>query len=308
MNLGPPLDNGSLDGVPLQRQLSKVTHPVGVPPLPIADLSSISLCLGGPSPPSSSPTMRPPLLTRQVSKLEKPSAAAAALAAVSLSHTNNNNNAAAGPSATAPVNVLMIGTGEYTTGYVNGAASDSDKGAGVVALTMLDLKQQGITGRLGLVGVNGNKFPGIRSHMTSGLGKYAGMAELVPTLETWPADDTVDPEAYNTALATYSAGDVAIIFTPDDTHFTIAMACIRRGMHVLVTKPAVKTLMEHARLHEEAKRYVSQVTSHMSSVKCDQSRVCVCPSPPSLLHAPLAVPLTLTPTFYHSTPTGTAYW
>lgn len=29
-----------------------------------------------------------------------------------------------------PVNVCMIGTGEYTTGYVYGKAADSDKGAG----------------------------------------------------------------------------------------------------------------------------------------------------------------------------------
>lgn len=29
-----------------------------------------------------------------------------------------------------PVSVCMIGTGEYTTGYVHGGASDSDKGAG----------------------------------------------------------------------------------------------------------------------------------------------------------------------------------
>lgn len=29
-----------------------------------------------------------------------------------------------------PVSVCMIGTGEYTTGYVYGKASDSDKGAG----------------------------------------------------------------------------------------------------------------------------------------------------------------------------------
>lgn len=29
-----------------------------------------------------------------------------------------------------PVSVCMIGTGEYTTGYVHGMASDSDKGAG----------------------------------------------------------------------------------------------------------------------------------------------------------------------------------
>lgn len=29
-----------------------------------------------------------------------------------------------------PVSVCMIGTGEYTTGYVHGHAADSDKGAG----------------------------------------------------------------------------------------------------------------------------------------------------------------------------------
>ena len=29
-----------------------------------------------------------------------------------------------------PVSVCMIGTGEYTTGYVYGEAADSDKGAG----------------------------------------------------------------------------------------------------------------------------------------------------------------------------------
>ncbi len=33
------------------------------------------------------------------------------------------------------VNVLMVGTGEYTTGFVNGQASDSDKRAGVVVCT-----------------------------------------------------------------------------------------------------------------------------------------------------------------------------
>lgn len=40
------------------------------------------------------------------------------------------------------VNVLMVGTGEYTTGYVGGKAADSDKGAGVVALTMFDLRRR----------------------------------------------------------------------------------------------------------------------------------------------------------------------
>jgi D-galacturonate reductase len=57
------------------------------------------------------------------------------------------------PSATT-ANVLMVGTGEYTTGFVGGTAADSDKGAGVVALTMFDLRRRGKVGRVGMCGVN----------------------------------------------------------------------------------------------------------------------------------------------------------
>ena len=51
-------------------------------------------------------------------------------------------------------NVLMVGTGEYTTGYVGGTAADSDKGAGVVALTMFDLRRRDKVNRVGMCGVN----------------------------------------------------------------------------------------------------------------------------------------------------------
>jgi len=52
------------------------------------------------------------------------------------------------------VNVLMMGTGEYTTGYVGGQAADSDKGAGVVALTMFDLRRRNKVDRVAMCGVN----------------------------------------------------------------------------------------------------------------------------------------------------------
>jgi hypothetical protein len=61
----------------------------------------------------------------------------------------------------AAVDVLMIGTGEYTTGFVDGGASKSDKGAGVVALTLFDLRKRvGLVGRTLLAGVRGAKMPG----------------------------------------------------------------------------------------------------------------------------------------------------
>lgn len=152
-----------------------------------------------------------------------------------------------------PVNVLMIGTGEYTTGFVNGAASDSDKGAGVVALSMFDLRARGKVNKLGLCGVNGSKFPDIRNHMQHAIGDvYEG---LCLDLQSFPNDDEVDPLAYQKALYQFIPGDAVIIFTPDDTHFDIALAAIERGLHVLVTKPAVKSLDQHRILCEAAKKH-----------------------------------------------------
>lgn len=56
----------------------------------------------------------------------------------------------------------QVGTGEYTTGFVGGGASGSDKKVGVVGLTLFDLRRRGKVGDLSMVGVSGKKFPGIR--------------------------------------------------------------------------------------------------------------------------------------------------
>ena len=152
------------------------------------------------------------------------------------------------------MNVLMVGTGEYTTGYVGGQASDSDKGAGVVALTMFDLRRRQKVDRLGMCGVNGKKFPGIRQHMQKQIGDVYQNMDL--TCETFPADDQIEPKAYETAVAqSFQPGDVAVVFTPDDTHFAIAMACVERGMHVMVTKPIVQTLEDHQKLAAAAQKH-----------------------------------------------------
>lgn len=151
------------------------------------------------------------------------------------------------------MDVLMIGTGEYTTGYVAGKPSDSDKSAGVVALTMFDLRKRGITKRLGMCGVNGFKFEGIRQHLQQAIGNVYSGLDL--TLETFPKDDEINPNAYIDAIKTFKKGDVAIVFTPDDTHMEIAIAALEQGMHVLITKPVVKSLNDHHALYEVALKY-----------------------------------------------------
>ena len=98
----------------------------------------------------------------------------------------------------------------------------------------------------------GTKFPGIRNHMQKNIGDVYKNMDL--TCDTYPSDTTINPTAYLDAIQTYQPGDVAIIFTPDDTHYDIALTCIQRGMHVMVTKPIVQTLEQHIHLIEAAKQ------------------------------------------------------
>ncbi len=157
-----------------------------------------------------------------------------------------------------PVNVLMVGTGEYTTGFVGGKASSSDKGAGVVALTLFDLRRRGRVGKLSMAGTNGTKFPGIREHLRQAIAdRYRG---LDTTFESFPADDVgCDREAYLRALDQLDPGDAVVLFTPDDTHFAIASAAVERGCHVLIAKPIVKRLDEHLTLQRAASSEAANV-------------------------------------------------
>ena len=184
-----------------------------------------------------------------------------------------------------PLNVLMVGTGEYTTGFVGGGASGSDKKVGVVGLTMFDLRRRGKVGKLSMVGTSGSKYPAIRKslprplvtprfcpialqsylnqylhtnftqgeHLTKNITKVYN--NLDTSFDSYPANDVKDPSAYKTAIDALSPGDAITIFTPDTTHYPIALYAIERKIHVLITKPAVKTLEHHQALLAAAKEH-----------------------------------------------------
>eukprot|EP01083_Nonionella_stella_P039049 106201_1 len=142
---------------------------------------------------------------------------------------------------------LIVGTGEYVTGVVGGGGTKSDKGCGVVSLVHFDLRKRGKIGtRIALCGTNGSKFPQVREHFRKLIGeKY----NLDDSFESYPADQVGrDPVAYKTALESFSPGDVCVIFTPDDTHYDIALCAIKKGLHVMCTKPFTKTLARHKEL------------------------------------------------------------
>lgn len=75
---------------------------------------------------------------------------------------------------------------------------------------------------------------------------------LDTSFDSFPANDQKDPDAYKAAIDSLKPGDAISIFTPDPTHFPIARYAIERGIHVLVTKPAVKALKEHQELADLA--------------------------------------------------------
>jgi D-galacturonate reductase len=73
---------------------------------------------------------------------------------------------------------------------------------------------------------------------------------------SYPSDDTArDPDAFKEAIDKLSPGDAVTIFTPDPTHYPMALYAIQRGIHVLVTKPAVLTLEHHQSLMTEARKH-----------------------------------------------------
>ncbi|KAK4178752.1 hypothetical protein QBC36DRAFT_95902 [Triangularia setosa] len=152
-----------------------------------------------------------------------------------------------------PLNVLMVGTGEYTTGFVGTGGSASDKKVGVVGLSMFDLRRRGKVGKLGMVGVNGTKYPAIREHLHKNI--TLAYNNLDTSFESFPADDAKDPDAYKTAIDALRPGDAITIFTPDTTHYPIALYAIERGIHVMITKPAVKLLEHHIALLDAAEQH-----------------------------------------------------
>ncbi|KAN0100763.1 hypothetical protein V8E55_000747 [Tylopilus felleus] len=153
----------------------------------------------------------------------------------------------------AKLTVLMCGTGEYTTGWTDQGASKSDKKLGVVGLTLFDLRRLGKVDKLGMVGVNGSKFPLIRQHLQENIGNV--YKDIDTSFEEFPKEGKVDPEAYKQAIDKMHPGDAVVIFTPDSTHYSISLYAIERGIHVLVTKPATQLLSHHNELIEAARKH-----------------------------------------------------
>ncbi|KAH0590531.1 hypothetical protein H2248_000677 [Termitomyces sp. 'cryptogamus'] len=104
-----------------------------------------------------------------------------------------------------------------------------------------------------MVGVNGGKFPAIRQHLAKNIGGVYKDMDL--SFDEYPKQGKVDPEAYKAAIDGMRPGEAVIIFTPDNTHYPIALYAIEHGLHVLVTKPATQLLSHHNDLITAARKH-----------------------------------------------------
>jgi len=118
---------------------------------------------------------------------------------------------------------------------------------------MFDLRRRGKVGKLGMVGVQGQKFPAIREHLHKNI--TLAYNNLDTSFDSYPDDNVKDPNSYKTAIDALKPGDAITIFTPDTTHYPIALYAIERGIHVMITKPAVKLLEHHIALIEAAEKH-----------------------------------------------------
>jgi len=144
------------------------------------------------------------------------------------------------------IDVLIVGTGEYVTGLSGAATAQSDKKTGVVALSVFELRRQGLVGRVALCGRDGGKHATIRRQFHERIHEvYVGMDT---SFDAYPQAPDVDAGAYRQAIDSLKSGSAVIVFTPDDTHHEIARYAIDRGHHTLVAKPFVKTVAEHREL------------------------------------------------------------
>jgi len=148
------------------------------------------------------------------------------------------------------IDTLIIGIGEYVTGISQNSVATSDKGLGVIALSLFDMRERGLINTISLAGRDATRFELIKEHFATNL--KSAYPTLDSSFSAYPKEGHSN-EAYKDALNDLKKGSAVLIFTPDDRHFQMAKDALVAGMHVLVAKPLVKTSKEHQELQKIAK-------------------------------------------------------
>lgn len=136
-------------------------------------------------------------------------------------------------------NVLIIGSGHYVTGTIEGHDARTDKDSGVFLPSILALKEQGLVDQVWVVGRRGTVTRDAVKRCSIAFGQDA------KSVRTLPSIGVTDSYAYAEAIKRLPKPLIALIATPDHTHREVMEACIDASVPFLIVKPALRTLQDH---------------------------------------------------------------
>ena len=136
-------------------------------------------------------------------------------------------------------NVLIIGSGHYATGTIEGHDARTDKDSGVFLPSVLALKEQDLVDRVWVVGRRGTATRDAVKRCITALGQDAGSVLSLPEI------GITDSFAYAEAVRRLPKPLIALIATPDHTHREVMEACIDASVPFLIVKPALRNLQDH---------------------------------------------------------------
>ncbi len=133
-----------------------------------------------------------------------------------------------------PISVTMIGGGMI--------AHDQ------ILPSLYQLQRQGAVGEITVVAQHRATVESLAANETIGRAFPGHSFRGFPDLEGR------HPDLYKEVLAEAAARQLAIVATPDQTHYEIVMEALRRDQHVIAVKPLVLTMAHAREIEREARR------------------------------------------------------
>lgn len=140
-----------------------------------------------------------------------------------------------------PLNLVLIGSGHYTTGMTDLLGRKAtDKDFGVLLPSALHLRERGWVDRIAVCGQNGDKLQALRERIAP----WAADPGIDTRFEAYPGPGEIDGHAFLRALDEMPRPCAALIAVPDDLHVSAMLACAERGIPFLIVKPATTRLAD----------------------------------------------------------------
>jgi predicted dehydrogenase len=138
------------------------------------------------------------------------------------------------------MNVLVIGSGHYVSGYKNEKLPSTDKECGVILPSLFYLYTQKVISTITIAAGDGHKANSVKAHIKKWSTRIFQEEILY---EYYPQEEVINYDCYKT-LVDKNEYDLAFVCTPDSTHFNILHYLTINKVPAFIVKPAVINLQE----------------------------------------------------------------